>query len=133
MVRCSCSGIRHQPCIPSMGAEPGCSSENAREWFLLSHTERARKGKQRGLPREMVLLHTGCFLWVFVPQPSPGMQGWLWEAEPGLSRGVPLLQALIRCVLVSKTLQTKAFHLHLCTVPVPGQGLVSARAGIGHN
>lgn len=45
----------------------------------------------------------------------------------GLSRGVALLQALIRCVLGSKTIQTKAFHLHLCTVPAFGQGLVSAR------
>lgn len=92
------------------------------------HTGRVREGKQRGLPREMVLLHTqSVFFGCLFPSPCPGCRAAFGRLSPqGLSRGVALLQALIRCVLVSKTIQTKAFHLHLCTVPELGRGLVSA-------
>lgn len=47
----------------------------------------------------------------------------------GLSLGVSLLQALIRCVAVSETIQTKPLHVSLCAVcwvHVFSQGLVSA-------
>lgn len=91
-------------------------------------TQRGRGKESREVCQGKWFCYTqSVFFGCLFPTPRPGCgAGFGRLSPPALSRGVALLQALIRCVLVSQTIQTKAFHLHLCTVPALGQGLVSA-------
>lgn len=94
--------------------------------FLCTQRGRGKEGREVCQGKWFCYTQSVFFGCLF-PTPRPGCgAGFGRLSPPGLSRGVALLQALIRCVLVSKTIQTKAFHLHLCTVPALGQGLVSA-------
>lgn len=80
--RCCCAGTRASALQPIHGSRARGSSENAKERFLCAHADTARKGKQKDLPREMVLLCTACFLYVFVfPPPRSGCLIGFWRFE----------------------------------------------------